>query len=131
LPYQISWKKHGAVKKFCGYVTLKEFLSCNESVWGDSRFDTVRYQVLDLLEVTMAETSDTAKTIRLVERIAATDNAAAKSNPDVKIAIVVRGETLATLANLYSAELSDSSWVCEVFETVEAAGKWVGESPLV
>jgi len=129
LSYQISWEKHGVVEKFYDFITPRELISCNEDVCRDSRFDAIKYQLFDLAEVKLAETTDTAKALRLVQRIAAIDNAAAKSNPNVKIAVVTRIESLGSLASFYSLELSDSSWVCEIFETEEAAREWLAVPP--
>jgi len=129
LSYQIIWEQHGVVEQFSGSITSAQILSCNESVCADSRFDAIRYQIHDLLDVSMAEITDIAETLQLVERIAATDKAAAKSNPKVRIAIVTRHETLGTLASFYSSELSNSSWTCEIFESVAAARKWLGAPP--
>jgi len=129
LSYQISWEKHGVVQKFYDFISAAELVSCNEDIYGDSRFDSIHYQILDLIDVRAAETSDTTEALRVVQRVAAIDSAAAKTNPNVKIAVVARLESLGSLASLYSSELADSPWVCEIFETVAAARQWLGAAP--
>ncbi|KKK75535.1 hypothetical protein LCGC14_2872750 [marine sediment metagenome] len=126
MPYQISWEKKGVVQKFHDVITPIELISCNENVYGDSRFDAIRYQILNLTEVRTVDLTDPDKAIQLVRRIAATDRAAAKSNPNMKIAIVASLEILGSLANLYSSELSDSPWLSDVFETETEAREWLG-----
>jgi len=125
LSHQINWEKHGVVGKLSGLISHRDIYACNESVCGDSRFDAISYQIADLLDARMAETTDASKVLQMIERIAATDKAAAKSSPNLKIAIVTSLETVGSLSSYYASELTDSSWVCEIFETMAEARAWI------
>jgi hypothetical protein len=125
MPYQISWEKKGIVYKFYDFITPKEVISSSEDKYGDDRFDSLRYQILDLSEIKPVAVNDPDMALQLVKRIAATDRAAAISNPDMKIAIVTSLEIISTLACLYSAELSDSPWMSSVFKTSTEAREWL------
>lgn len=56
--------------------------------------------------------------------VAACDQAAAMSNPNIKVAVVASGQNLETLAMIYKEQLRDSPWQVGVFNNVEAAQGW-------
>ena len=60
----------------------------------------------------------------MVEFIAAKDNAAATTNPYLKVALVDKTEEVKELALLYA---KDSPWETRVFKDLEDARIWIDE----
>ena len=125
MSYRILWEEKGLVQKFTGSIDPDQLLQCNQDIYGDSQFDDIHYQLLDLLDVTKVDMGDEENAIHTVEIVAALDRAAAKSNPNVRVAIVAKMDVLLALANLYSSELTQSPWQSEAFETEQAAREWL------
>jgi len=63
-------------------------------------------------------------TIEECRILAATDRAAAKTNPRVKTAIVATDEVIQAFAYLYESEMLSSPWETDFFHTVDEAMKW-------
>jgi len=116
----IKWEDKGIYWKCSGIVTAEEIFETDKKINGDSRCDDVRYQIIDLLDVT-----DLNVKAREVTEIAHYDKAAALSNPRMKIAIVSKDETIQSLASLYLAESMESQWKSSIFNTIEDALEWV------
>ena len=93
VPYSTRWEARGVVWKFEGRVTGVELLNANHEIYGDSRFDQMAYQIVDLTEV---ERFDVTEEDMIV--IAANDRAAALSRADVKVAIATRNEIVRQLS---------------------------------
>lgn len=128
MAFETLWKNKLVLWKFSGIVTDSDLLQSNLEVYGDSRFDDIRYQILDLLDVASVEVGDPNLAVRTIRRVAELDKAAAKTNPSIKVATVAHIEVLATLANLYESEIADSPWESEVFTSMDDAKKWLGIS---
>lgn len=76
MAYQIRWENIGVYCKFTGIVSSNDLMDCNSTIYASPRFDTLRYQIFDMLNAT-----DIAFTIEDVELAAACDYAASLTNP--------------------------------------------------
>ena len=123
MPYSTRWEARGVVWKFSGRVTGAELLNANHEIYGDSRFDQMAYQIVDLTEVERFDVTEEDMVV-----VAANDRAAALSRADVKVAIATRDEIVRQLSSLYEAASATSPWEQKVFETVAAARAWVSEA---
>jgi hypothetical protein len=80
--YEISWEPpNGVIKRHFGEVIGSEVLAAITKIEGDERFDTLRYVINDFLDCTGL----TVSPVEIVE-IAAIDNAAAATNPNIRVA---------------------------------------------
>jgi hypothetical protein len=116
----ITWVTRGVLVTLSEQLDGDEFFQVNEKVYGDSRFDNLRYQLWDFTKVTEFNVN-----IEDMIKIAAHDKAAALSNSNMKIAIVATEEMAQTLLNLYQAEMFTSPWESEIFNSMDEAQQWV------
>ncbi|MCG8527086.1 MAG: hypothetical protein MI748_11935 [Opitutales bacterium] len=121
MPYQIQWEKKGVRWKFFGKVTSKETLASNMEIYGNSKFDGIRYQIADFSDVTDFEFSSED-----MKKIAYFDQAASKSNPRVKVALIAptpKSKELLTQYAEYSGA-SASPWETRIFDSIREAEAW-------
>lgn len=119
MAYEVFWEARGAYRKFAGHVTGEELVGSVSRIYGDPRFDDLRYVINDFLAVeSFAVTTDN------VTYIAAIDGAAARSNPDIKVAIVVteaQGKELA----MHYAESPLKVYPTRIVASVDEARAWL------
>ena len=117
-----KWEDKGLYRQFTNNVTGREVLNINLTIQGDPRFDDIKYVINDFTQITDFDFSDID-----IKRLVVTDNAAAKSNPNLKIALILTLEPLLEWANLYCEYMKDSPYICEIFDNISDARKWVSK----
>jgi hypothetical protein len=120
MPYNITWKPGGVIWTFHGEITGQEAIQANKDIYGDPRFDDLRYQIVDLLGVERFNlpTED-------LEAAAAMDEAATLTNPSLLVTVVATEKEALNLANVYKSAMRESSWNVEIFSSIEAAEAWI------
>jgi hypothetical protein len=118
--YKITWEEHGVYCKFSGTVSGGELKQCNNDIYGDERFDKIKYQIFDMLDVTELA----IKTID-VHIAAACDSAAAITNPNIKCALVATDEKAHALSEVYQRGILTSPWKGRSFTTIMEAYAWL------
>lgn len=119
MPYAMSWKTGGVIWRFHGVVTSEDVIQSNLAIYGDSRFDNLRYQVVDLSTIEQFSVTSDA-----LDEIAAMNRAASLSNPRLVVAVAATGEEALKLAEIYESAMSKSSWKVRVFRSVKDAEDW-------
>jgi len=119
LSFNIIWKVNILYRIFTGHVSGQEILASNLAIQGDSRFDDLRYVINDFTDIT-----DFNITQQDISKIVAIDNAAAKSNPNIKIAIVTTLDPLQEWIKYYCQNVEDSLYECKIFGNVREAKNW-------
>lgn len=123
MTYRLEWNEKEVYCKFFGQLTGEELLECNNKIYGDRRFDGIRYQIFDMLDITGVQVQNWD-----VMRIAACDTAAAMSNPNVRCALVAKEEQLHQLSMVYQEGIDESPWEARSFYDLESARAWLVES---
>jgi len=119
MPYKITWKPGGVIWEFHGVLAGKDAIQANLDIYGDPRFDDLRYQLVDISAVEQFNIPDEA-----LETAAAMDEAAALSNPRLVVAVVATKREALKVAELYKSAMSTSKWKVEIFCSMEDAKKW-------
>ncbi len=119
LAHSTTWEKHGVSWKYEGVVTGEELLRSNLEIYGDLRFDAMHYQIVDLTGVSRFDVSSDD-----MIAIAATDRAAAITNPHVRVAVVAHDDLMKRLSVVYEQENERSPWAHAVFDTEAQARAW-------
>jgi len=120
MPYEIEWRDRGVYWTYTGVVTGEDILQSNFDIYGDERFDDLKYQIENLLEAESIQVSE-----RHMQKVAHLDAAAARTNKDVRVAVVAREADAAMLQKLYEKHSKDEGWPARLFDSVEAAEAWV------
>ena len=120
MAYEITWEERGVYCKFSGTVSGDDVKHCNNDIYGDERFDNIKYQIFDMLDV--AKLSIEAIDARIA---AACDCSAAVTNPNVKCALVATDEKAHTLSRAYQIGVLTSPWEGRSFTTIKDAYDWL------
>lgn len=119
MPHQMQLDKQGIIWTFYGKVTAEDLFNSQATTHGLASFDDFRYQILDMTNITEADF-----TVKDIERFAALDRAASKSNPHLKVAVATTHEEVAALSYLYESETTSSPWQTKVFPCSSEAMDW-------
>ncbi|MEW5774595.1 MAG: hypothetical protein AB1916_13835 [Thermodesulfobacteriota bacterium] len=123
MPYKTTWRPGGVIWTFSGVFTGEDAIQANLDIYGDPRFDDLRYQIVDISQVERFNLPNEA-----VETAAAMDEAATLSNPRLIVAVVApTGEALKA-AESYKSAMSESRWKVRIFCSMEDAREWVRPS---
>ena len=115
---EITWEPRGLLVTYQGKITCVELSAVVRRFQSDERYDTIRYILHDCTGCTGASYTQTC-----LEDLAATDGAAAISNPRVRVAVVAtHPEMLAFTRQYLSVGLHRRE--LRVFSTLEQARDW-------
>ncbi|MCW8900089.1 MAG: hypothetical protein OQK75_13045 [Gammaproteobacteria bacterium] len=120
MAYTLEWETKGVYWEYSGTISGKEIIEASTKIYGDPRFDSLRYKLVDFSaaeEVLISE--DEIKLITFQHA------AASKSNARIKNAIVLTKDD--ERGKLYAGYLVKSSpWEVRIFDHLEEANNWVG-----
>jgi hypothetical protein len=120
MPYKTIWQANGIVWTYSGVLTGNELLNSNFEIFGDERFDDLRYQIVDLTAVEKIEVARSH-----VRKIAHLDMAASRSNPRIKVAIVTTAPDGQFISDIYKQYTEGKSpWVTKIFTAMDEAMQW-------
>ena len=120
MPYETKWEEKGIYWKYSGILTGDDLLQSNMGIYGDSRFDKLHYQIIDMLDV---ETFDVDT--ETMEEVTAMDLGASQSNPNLIVAVVANHIQAKRLVEIYETTAGGAPWETEIFETVKDARIWI------
>ncbi len=119
MTHKIEWNVPLYICQYFGAVDFDEMVKCVNTFQGDSRFDDVRAAIWDFSSVTELDL-----TVDQCIRIAAQENAAAKTNPRIKIAVITSTNFAETMANLFEAEMRSYPGKAKIFHNMDEAMSW-------
>lgn len=123
MPYATTWEDSGVLWTFHGQVTGDEILRANQEIYRDARFRRMTYQVVDLTAVDRFDVTEDDMAM-----IAVHDRAAARSLPNVRVAIAAADEIIKDLSAFYDAVMVGSPWQQRIFDSVREAREWLAQS---
>lgn len=119
MPHELAWEDNGVYWKYTGNILAKELVESISEIYGDPRFDNLRYKLVDLSEIDSLEIDN-----KDVMSLAYKHKAASISNPNIKNAIIIKAE-LKELADKFANILDDSPWDVGVFDNIDDANNWL------
>lgn len=120
MPYTIAWKPGVIIWTFHGTVSGKDAIQANLDIYGDPRFDNLRYGIVDLTEVEQFDIANED-----LEAAAALDDAATITNSHLAIAVIATTDEARRVASLYESAMSTSKWKVKIFGTPNDAKEWL------
>jgi hypothetical protein len=120
MSYEAIWEEKGIYWKYKGILTSDDLLQSNISIYGDSRFDKLRYQLLDMLDVESFDVDTEA-----MEEVTVMDVGASQTNPRLIVAVVATHVQAKRLVELYENTTGSAPWETDLFESVEEARVWI------
>ena len=91
-------------------------------LYGDERFDNMRFQIFDISKVTKVNAPESDISV-----IAALDRSSAKWNPNVKVACITEDDYSMQLIEIYASYLMDIEWEVKIFTNFDDALAWCKE----
>jgi hypothetical protein len=119
MSYQTSWQGSDVQITFEGTVVFEDIYEADNLLYGDPRFDTMKYTLFDLFKV---EKFDVSK--REVEEIASLDSASGVWNNHIKVAIVAIDPYIVELITVYKNNMAGTKWIIRGFENLRDAIGW-------
>jgi len=123
MAYKIEWTKRGVIWTYSRTMTGEDILQSNLEIFGDERFDDLRYQIADMTAVDRIQMEDVH-----IRKMAFLDMAAARSNSKIRVAIVSTTDAAKDLGDAYKKYAAEKSpWETRIFSSRDAADAWVAE----
>lgn len=123
MPYTLKWIGSNVFVTMLGEITFDEIIKCNELIYGDYRFDSMIYQLVDFTKITDFNMSEKFEPSEF-QQLIVLEKSATRWNNDVKVAIVSTNDFINSLMEEYANSLKDTGWKCGIFECVQSAKKW-------
>ena len=120
MPYTTTWTRNGVIWKYTGVLTGQEALQSNLDIYGDARFDELRYQIADFTDVSENQISEA-----YTKKIAYLDRAASQTNPNIKVAVIMENSDFIDTADIYTEFSKNSPWQVKVCHSREEADAWL------
>jgi hypothetical protein len=120
MAYELFWEERGVLWKFAGKVSSQEALKSNLDIYGDARFDSLRYEIADFSDVVDFEMNELD-----IKKVAFFDKAASKSNARIKVALVAPTPIAKALLEQYAVHSDPSPWEVCLFEKLDEARAWL------
>jgi hypothetical protein len=124
MPHKSFWERHGLHQKFFGVITSPAFKQSVFEIYGDSRFDSLRYVITDFLDVQRFDVD-----LETVVDVHTANIGARVSNPDILVAIVTTDPKIVSFGQLASNQ-DMKSYPTEIFSTLDDARHWIHENAL-
>jgi len=120
MAYQLIWEERGATAHVEDTVNDTELSEIVSKFHSHEQFDSVRYLLVDFLEVGTFDITTEA-----LEEIGAMDYAAALSNPKVKVAMVSDDDAVRDMLSSYEKTAQESPWPLRYFGSIKEAREWI------
>lgn len=128
MAFKLIWEPRGVYWEYSGNVTGNEVVEASTLIYGDQRFDDIRYKLVNFLNADSIHINDDE-----VSMIAFQHKAASITNPRIKTAIVTNPNIALTDDNaakleMFILNLTKSSWEVKAFDNLEQANLWLGRT---
>lgn len=120
MPFTITWKPDGVIIHLSGEISFEENMKFNGEIYGDARFENIRYEIGDYRNVTKFNISEKEAAV-----IANLESHSARWNNHLKMAHVTNDPYMTNLIRQYEESMADTAWEFGLFETMEEAEAWV------
>ena len=119
MAYELIWEPNGVYWKYSGTVAGDEIIEASTSIYGDPRFSTLKYKLVDFLDVESIKIDKNQLALIAYQHLATE-----RANPYLKNAIVIRQGH--KIAQEFAAYFSKSSWEVKIFTDLDEANNWAG-----
>ena len=123
MSFKIKWKGSNVIVSITKNFIYKDSSEVNSLIYGDSRFDTMKYQILDCSKIENAEFSEDEMMI-----ITTLEKASTVWNNKIKSAIVTSPNVCINfIIDPYLEMMKETNWEVKIFKNLIEAEKWCTE----
>ena len=114
MPYKLEWESSGVIFRYSGVVSDEDLKASNAEVYASPLLSELRYQIVDFSGMKRYKVE--SATLREVAQL---DEVAARSNPNLKIAVVSSLPLIRGMSSIYrhTHEGTGGTWETELFES--------------
>lgn len=122
MAYSTFWEEKGICWELSGIVTSQELFEFTNAFYDNPKSDTIRYQIVDCLNIEKFVLDKEA-----MAEIAALDYAASLSIGSIKVALVGKNHHVNTLNKKYISysDAFHSCWKIKIFDNMDDARQWI------
>ena len=122
---QYNWVDNDIIVTFEGTLRFEAIFEINSKIYGDSRFDKMRFQIADFSNVdNYVIDSFSPETVAII--LTNLDKNAMFWNTDVKVALVLSQNTKWNeYIEMYNQAMQETNWDSKTFKSKEEALEWV------
>jgi hypothetical protein len=122
MPHFTRWEEDGIYWSFSGIVTLQEQKEADGEMYGDPRFDSLRYFIWDGTNISKIDYDEYE-----ADGPAAIDKVSSTYRPNLKGALIANDESVRKIIKRYikTSERLKSSWDLKMFDTIKQARDWL------
>lgn len=121
--YEQSWEPEGVVIRFFGQVSYQDLMNSGLEMYGDYRFNGLRYVIYDYLDTEKLVVEDVD-----IPYLFAVDRSAYLRNSHLLRAVVATSRPVIDLVHRF-ATASLKAYPPEIFATMADARSWIGLAP--
>ena len=120
MSFKIEWKGSNAIISFIENFTYNDSYEANNLIYGDSRFDNMKYQIADFSKIEKVEFSEDE-----IKIIATLEKTSTIWNNNIKLAIVTSGSVcISSIIDPYLETMKSTNWKIKTFKNRIEAEKW-------
>jgi len=119
MSYKINWQGSNPIITFEGTVTSADIIEVDNILYGDVRFDSMRFQLFDISEIANVVFKDEE-----VKLIGVLDKTASRWNNHVRVGVVTNHPEVIKLNQTYKESIEGTNWEIKWFETYKETYKW-------
>lgn len=120
MSYHINWESDCVTINWEGKISLEENIEANGVIYGDKRFDQIRYQVSNLLNANLSQML--IKNIKVVGEL---DKQSSIWNKRLQVVHIATDSHTLKLIDYWEQLMQGSGWSFKTFSTINEAEKWV------
>ena len=119
MSYNITWQDSNVILSFESNVIYQDIYEADNIIYGDPRFDNMKYQIADFSKLEKFELTEEE-----VQIIAALDKSSSRWNNEIKLAVVTSDSYLIERIKPYIESMQDTNWSIKIFKNIFEAKKW-------
>lgn len=119
MDFIIDWRESNVIITFLDILSFDEMYEAKKAIYGDSRYDNMKYQIIDLSNVHKIQLT---KQDILV--LSAVEKSSAIWNNNLKLAIITLDKNFIEMINAYFEIMRSTNWNFKVFDIIDEAHEW-------
>ena len=116
----IDWRESNVIITFLDILSFDEMYEAKKAIYGDSRYDNMKYQIMNLSNVHKIQL--TKQDILVLFTL---EKSSAIWNDNLKLAIITLDKNFIEMISYYFKIMRNTNWNLKVFDTTDGAHEWL------